>query len=48
MWADQGYDLRSSSAFTIDGWIVILPSDIAADANTRLVKNWGSSTPGKI
>ncbi|MCR6109896.1 hypothetical protein HXA35_06020 [Bacillus sp. A301a_S52] len=48
MWAKQGYDLRSSKAYSIGGIIMILPSDIAADANTRLVKKWGTSTPGKI
>lgn len=47
-WDSVGYNLQSSRAFFIDGLLAVLPSDIIADANVRLVKNWGTSLPGKI
>ncbi|MDY7221211.1 YiiX/YebB-like N1pC/P60 family cysteine hydrolase [Halalkalibacterium halodurans] len=47
-WNHVGYNLQSSAAFTIDGIVAVIPSHIVADANTRLVKTWGTSLPGKV
>ncbi|MEE6451125.1 hypothetical protein RAH41_11190 [Gottfriedia acidiceleris] len=48
MWNHVGYNLQSSNAYTIDGVIAVLPRDIIADANVRLIKNWGKALPGKL
>ncbi|MDX8362152.1 hypothetical protein [Cytobacillus sp. IB215316] len=41
-WDEVGYNLQSSRAFHIDGLLAVIPSDIVIDANTRLVKEWGT------
>ncbi|KQL42458.1 hypothetical protein AN960_00405 [Bacillus sp. FJAT-25509] len=48
MWNHVGYNLQSSNAYTIDGVIAVLPRDIIADANVRLIKNWGKTLPGNL
>lgn len=47
-WDSVGYNLQSSRAFYIDGLLAVIPSDILLDANTRVIKDWGTTLPGKI
>lgn len=47
-WDHVGYNLQSSRAFYIDGLLIVTPDDILSDANTRVIKNWGTALPGKI
>ncbi|APH06218.1 hypothetical protein [Bacillus weihaiensis] len=47
-WDSQGYNLQSARAFYIHGLLAIIPADILADANTRVLKEWGTSLPDKV
>ncbi|WP_110114792.1 YiiX/YebB-like N1pC/P60 family cysteine hydrolase [Bacillus sp. CGMCC 1.16541] len=47
-WDHAGYNLQSSRAFYIDGLLAVIPDDILMDANTRVLKTWGTTLPGKI
>jgi hypothetical protein len=47
-WHTAGYDLRGARGLHWSGYLLVIPFDIRIDANTRLVKNWGTSLPGKI
>jgi len=46
MWKDGGYSLQPLSNYTkINGYLLILPVDIANDSNSWLYKKWGSELP---
>lgn len=47
-WNSEGYNLQSSRAYYIGGTLAVIPADILADANTRVLKKWGTTLPGKI
>ncbi|KAA0548978.1 hypothetical protein FZW96_03440 [Bacillus sp. BGMRC 2118] len=45
-WYSAGYDLRGARGLTWSGYLLVIPNDIQIDANTRLHKDWGTTTPG--
>ncbi|WP_243388307.1 YiiX/YebB-like N1pC/P60 family cysteine hydrolase [Bacillus kexueae] len=47
-WYSAGYDLRGARGMHLSGYVLVIPLDIRIDANTRLVKDWGSTLPSKI
>ncbi|MEM1503412.1 hypothetical protein RG959_08305 [Domibacillus sp. 8LH] len=47
-WHHAGYDLRGGRGLTVSGFLLVIPRDIQLDANTRLLKDWGTKTPGVV
>lgn len=47
-WSNAGYDLKGPGGTLIGGYTLVIPLDIRLDANTRLIKNWKTSLPGKL
>ncbi|MEH7123232.1 YiiX/YebB-like N1pC/P60 family cysteine hydrolase [Bacillus sp. JJ1773] len=47
-WYNAGYDLRGARGLHWSGYLLVIPYDIRIDANTRLVKDWGTSLPVKF
>lgn len=47
-WFENGYDLRGARGLIVGDYLLVIPNDIMIDANTRLIKDWGTKLLGRL